>query len=360
YGGGIFVQVESGGKIIIDGQCKFIECKAGASGGGIRVNIYDANSLFTLEDDAQFENCTADDTQYVQGGGGISIHIYDQGFSIVNQVSFKNCNASFGGGIYLFIGSYIQVKQILNRTTFYNCEAQSQGGGMFAQVFHSNCILQLIGVVFEKCAAFGSYGRGGGISLDVRTGTLLLMYETCQYLNCSSGWLGGGCHILCFQTNNNVQITGQHEFDNCSSYVGGGMSIQIDDKGIIKINQSTFKDCQSRYLGGGINANLIDGTINIEDTTFSNCNCTQPGNGGALYLNQRSSSLISIINSSFINCKTISNSSNQSYGWGGAINIQTEITAENLNQQNFLMRDLIFIGCSAVNSIGNNIHIYTP
>ncbi|KAA6365953.1 MAG: hypothetical protein EZS28_038520, partial [Streblomastix strix] len=48
---------------------------------------------------------------------------------------------------------------------------------------------------------------------------------------------------------------------------------------------------------------------------------------------------------------------NKSFGCGGAIFIQTNITAENLNETNFLMRDLTFSGCSAVNSIGNNIHI---
>ncbi|KAA6382839.1 MAG: hypothetical protein EZS28_021634 [Streblomastix strix] len=168
---------------------------------------------------------------------------------------------------------------------------------------------------------------GGVICLTVSSDAQLIIFETCQFKNCSCNFIGGGIFF-------NLE--------------GGQFLIK---------DYCKFTECQSSQSGGGISSNLYGGTLNIEDATFDRCTGTQPGNGGALSLNQGVSSIIIITNSSFINCKTISNSSNQRYGWGGAIFIQTSVTAENLNETNFLMSELTFTGCSAVNSIGNNLHI---
>ncbi|KAA6370860.1 MAG: hypothetical protein EZS28_033613, partial [Streblomastix strix] len=351
-------------------------------GGGIFALVSEVNSQLSLED-IKFEECTVDENQYGYGGGAYII-VQFQASCIINKVQFKDCNAyREGGGI--FVNGFGQMNQIINRTQFTNCEVYWNGGGMIAEIPSENSILELIGVIFENCNSLDY--DGGGIYLTVSSEAQLILSETCLFKDCSSSQAGGGCYFICHNSSSKIQINGELEFDNCSStYAGGGMFIIINNQQTIDINQMQFKDCSAKDgggilisvyggktnilnqclftkcksisgNGGGICSDINDGTLNIEDTTFNSCSCTQPGDGGALYLIQGSSSIISITNSSFINCKTISNSSNQIYGWGGAIFIQTLVTASNLNESNFLMRDLIFNGCSAVNSIGNIIHI---
>ncbi|KAA6373660.1 MAG: hypothetical protein EZS28_030814, partial [Streblomastix strix] len=239
---------------------------------------------------------------------------------------------------------------------------------------------------------FRNIRYGGGIYIDFDQYGQFIMSETCLFNNCQSR-TGGGCYIYCYELRNIISISGQTEFNNCSSsYDGGGMYIDtFDQAGIdlqniifkdcsatnggglfiqtyvitnpityqISISNSSFDQCEALNKGGGIYAYMITGAKLVIDglCNFNQCTCSQPGNGGGIYLYQGTSSLTSITNSSFIDCKTISNSSDQRYGWGGAIFFETSVTAQNLNEQNFLMRDLVFIGCEAVNSIGNNLHI---
>ncbi|KAA6371475.1 MAG: hypothetical protein EZS28_032998, partial [Streblomastix strix] len=363
FGGGIYVTIQTDGKITIDGQCSFTECKASYSGGGIYADISGMNSLLALEDGLKYEGCLS---QYSHGGGGIYVDIDYQGTCIINKVQFNYCNAINGGAYY-------------------------EGGGMHMSLQQVNSILELIDLSFENCSVFGYienveiYNKGGGIFIQILNDAQLIISEICSFKNCSCSLYGGGCYVLCTGIGTQIQATGQLEFENCNSDLGGGMFVYIDEQATVDINQISFKDCSaqsggglmtdiknggkfsisgiSSFLnceslnGGGIYSNISYGTLNIEDSTFDRCTCIQPGNGGGIALIQGTSSKISITNSSFINCKTISNTSDQRYGWGGAIFIQTSVSAENLNETNFLLRNLIFSGCQAVNQIGNNIHI---
>ncbi|KAA6364188.1 MAG: hypothetical protein EZS28_040285 [Streblomastix strix] len=296
-GGGIYADIFNSGKLTIDGQCNFTYCYA-FIGGGISATISGITSQLVLDDEIIFEGCYAAYNEPRTGGGGIFIYFSEQGSMIVNNVLFNYCETqNSGGGIYFeWIGN-TQMKLIFNVTQFTNCQAY-QGGGIYAAIQSENSILELIGVKFENCKALEQFG-GGGIY----------------------------------------------------SYISQGSKLSIKDQCIFTICKTT------QGSGGGFCSNIIDGTLNIENTTFDRCTCTQPGNGGGIYLIQGISSIISITNSSFIDCKSILNSSDQRYGWGGAIFIQTSVIAENLNETNFLMKYLVFIGCSAINSIGNNLHI---
>ncbi|KAA6381575.1 MAG: hypothetical protein EZS28_022898, partial [Streblomastix strix] len=385
YGGGISAWEKSGGKLTINGQCNFTQCKAWNS-GAIDFFATEMNCQLILDDGVKFEGC-----QSLHWGGGMFIYIQEQASCIINKVQFKDCSADRGGGIILF--PINQMTQIFNGTQFINCQSQNGGGGMEAQLQQENSILELINVMFQNCNILGDeiregdFGRGGGLYAYVADGGQFTISEKCQFKDCSSDLDGGGCFIYCAGIGSQFQINGQLEFNNCSANTGGGMFISIFDQRTVNFNQISFKDCSAEFgggiysiirdigqlrimnqsiftecrsisgSGGGIYSDIIDGTLNIEDTTFDSCNCTQPGNGGGIALIQGISSIISITNSSFINCETISNSSDQSYGWGGAVFIQTSVTAENLNETNFLLRDLVFTECLAVNSIGNNIHI---
>ncbi|KAA6372977.1 MAG: hypothetical protein EZS28_031496 [Streblomastix strix] len=301
----------------------FSNISRSGTGFGAAINALLQTGSQLLIKDSQFIQCKGSNIS----GGAIYLFIYQEGQVIISNSSFNQCEALDGGGIGALIVS--SGKMIIDgQCNFTDCKAifsEGSGGGICASIFDLNSQLTLKdGVKFERCTS----SRGGGIYAELKQGSILKINYS-QYNQCQGSSSGGGIYGY-VQLGGKIIIDGQCNFTECKSTSGNG---------------------------GGICQNIYDGTLNIEDATFDSCNCTQPGDGGALCIFQNPNSIISITNSSFINCKTISNSLDQSYGWGGAIRIYTSITAENLNESNFLIKDLIFIGCTAVNSIGNNIHI---
>ncbi|KAA6375346.1 MAG: hypothetical protein EZS28_029128 [Streblomastix strix] len=182
YGAAFNAQLQSGNQLKINNsefiQCNGSsngECKASEQGGGIRVNIYDANCQLTLEDGVKFEDCISN---YI--GGGMHIYIYEQGTSIINKVQFKDCKAYFGGGVAQ--GASGQTKQIFNGIQFHNCEALISGGGMEDSLHGENSILELIDVIFENCT---SGSQGGGLNIIIYEGQFITQ-GACSVMNCSS------------------------------------------------------------------------------------------------------------------------------------------------------------------------------
>ncbi|KAA6370650.1 MAG: hypothetical protein EZS28_033823, partial [Streblomastix strix] len=448
FGGGIFMNVNDGGQLSITGQTSFKNCESNYYGGGCYIVIYGGNVNFSSTDWNIFDNCQTQNGgggmaadfyskksileliniifknskcnyDYCYGGGiflrcnepgnqilmngqiqfencsssylggGICITIFNNSTVEINNTSFKDCSAEYGGGLEGLVSDGGQLS-ITGQTSFQNCESNFYGGGCYLSIIDNGRIniSSTDQILFDNCSA---YYQGGGIVVIVYGGRNLSISSSILFYNCKSNiddnGFGGGIYAQFNGSESSIQITGQIQFENCSSsYLGGGMFIRIYNQQIIEINQISFKDCcakqgggidvdidsggqlyiknqsiftgcKTSQTGGGIYSKIYDGTVNIEDTTFDSCTCIQPGDGGALALIHGLSSIISITNSSFIDCKTISNPLDQRYGWGGAIFIQTSITASRLNQSNFLLANLIFIGCSAVNSIGNNIHI---
>ncbi|KAA6366654.1 MAG: hypothetical protein EZS28_037819, partial [Streblomastix strix] len=398
-GGGIYASIQSGGGILtIDGECRFTQCTTQRYGGGIFAWIEGENSKLIIGDgvifdtyhvhsitvqaemEFSFDNCSC---KYLGGGlyvfsssssisfenviqfkdcsntdigGGICVNCTDEGMiEFIGELNFNNCSASnFGGG-----GDFCTLNNghiVTNNITCNNCKAQKYGGGISIYSFDENCMIEFSGIItFVDC--IGQFG--GGLYIEIHQYGQVIISNRCTFTRCIAEQNGGGIFIDSQQQGILVRISGYLSFELCQSQgYGGGLYAYNNNGSIISLTgYCIFKDCSSEQSGGGIYSNISDGSLNIEDATFDRCICTQPGNGGGIALIQGISSIVSITNSSFINCRTISNSSNQRYGWGGAIFIQTSIAAENLNETNFLMRDLIFTGCSAVNSIGNNIHI---
>ncbi|KAA6375702.1 MAG: hypothetical protein EZS28_028772, partial [Streblomastix strix] len=144
---------------------------------------------------------------------------------------------------------------------------------------------------------------------------------------------------------------------------GNGSVINAELKGASKLTIKegcSFSSCSSSVNGGAIYAELnFNAALTIDNGIFKDCNCTQPGNGGALYiLQQTDSSKIFITESSFTNCQTLPGSSNQ-YGWGGAIYINISYNPPSLTATNFQLTDLSFTNCNAFGA-GNNLHILSP
>ncbi|KAA6375571.1 MAG: hypothetical protein EZS28_028902, partial [Streblomastix strix] len=365
YGGGLYVVVNTNTSLLISGMSLFNNCSSDYIGGGCYVSCSGSGSQIQITGQLEFENCTSDlggglcfdifdqatididQMSFINctasEGGGLNVYINNGDFSVTGPVIFQNCESQIGGGSSMIVQLYLEVKftqiciegtLIIKDTTFDNCTCTQpgNGGGIFATMQWENSILELIDLSFKNCHALDGYvyredmGRGGGLFVCVFSGSQLIMSGTCIFKNCSAV-NGGGIYM----------------------YIDSGWKVNIKD-------QCIFSECKTSQSGGGIYS-YIYGIFNIEDTTFDSCSCIQPGNGGGISLYHGTSSILSIINSSFINCKTIQNSSNQRYGSGGAIFIQTSIIAENLNETNFLLTDLVFTGCSAVNSIGNNLHI---
>ncbi|KAA6388919.1 MAG: hypothetical protein EZS28_015554, partial [Streblomastix strix] len=324
FGGGIFMNVNDGGQLSITGQTSFQNCESNQSGGGFYLQIQGGNVNFNSTDQLIFDNCKSK-----FGGGLIVIIEYDGQLSISSSILFNDCkcnidNNGYGGGFYAECYRSESQIQITGQIEFENCSSTQSGGGMYIRINNQSTV-EINEMQFKDCQ---SRYLGGGLLVSLQNEGNLTINGSSSFQNCKSNQSGGGIYSECIGSNNNIQITGQFQFEKCNS-----------------------------QSGGGIYSDLNDGTINIEDAIFDSCTCTQPGFGGGIALYQGYSSIISISNSSFINCKIKQNPLDQRYGWGGAIFIQTSVIGENLNQSNFLMRDLIFIGCSAVNSIGNNIHI---
>ncbi|KAA6363895.1 MAG: hypothetical protein EZS28_040578, partial [Streblomastix strix] len=275
-GGGINSLIQSGGKLTIDRQCEFNQCSSWGGGGGIYADISGMNSLLLQEDGVKFEGCLSDGEG---AGGGIYIDIHDQGKCIINKVQLNNCNAYFqGGGIC--VNGDDNMKQTLNGTQFTNCETEYQGGGMLANINSENSILELIGVIFENCT---SIFTGGGLNVEVNLGASLLTSGTCLFKNCSTQILGGGCYVFCTDIGSIFSMTGELEFENCTSMISGGMQLSVSDQSTVDINQVSFKNCSAEYEGGlGVTISY-EGVFSISGSaSFDNCESNY--NAGGFYL----------------------------------------------------------------------------
>ncbi|KAA6368155.1 MAG: hypothetical protein EZS28_036318 [Streblomastix strix] len=339
----------AGCQLIFESDCQFINCSASNFiGGGMSAYINNEGSLIQCLGELLFDNCSSSII-----GGGALLNIGDKASIELNKVTCIDCKSGQGAGlnIQLNFNSYFAIS---GQASFTKCEGSGTGGGICLINQGENVEIKLTGSIeFVDCIG----NSGGGMYISSNIDSIIQITGQLSFDNCSSLYYGGGLFLEISESQ--LSFENLISFKDCSAETGGGIYTEIGEGGQLKlIKQSIFTECKSTSgSGGGIYSDIIDGSLNIKDTTFESCTCTQSGNGGGIALIQGISSIISITNSSFIDCKTISNSSDQRYGWGGAIFIQTQIDAENLNQTYFLMRDLIFTGSEAVNSIGNNIHI---
>ncbi|KAA6387372.1 MAG: hypothetical protein EZS28_017102, partial [Streblomastix strix] len=189
-----------------------------------------------------------------------------------------------------------------------------------------------------------------------------------------------------------INITGELEFEECEGPSGSGFFILLENHAVAEINKALFKNCiaweygggfaalirdESQLIfkgvaqfiqcsciseiyipvgGGGIYSDINNGVLNIQDSIFDTCNCSQPGTGGAVSIIQGVNGKVFIKNASFTNCKTLLNSTNSLFGWGGALFLFTSVSSNALSSSNLLMTDLSFGGCESVIA-GHNIHI---
>ncbi|KAA6395005.1 MAG: hypothetical protein EZS28_009472, partial [Streblomastix strix] len=407
-GGGIYSYLTDKGKVTINGTCIISNCQStSGNGGGIYSYIYNTNSKYVISGQIEIKDCSSSS----QGGGlwteahygqqvleGVNISgcssqiggaIYAQIllkviFTINGSSSISNCNSTSGsgGGIYLYMSESDCLSNIYGLTEIKNCSSSSQGGGIFAELHNGDFVLT--GVSIIDCQST----EGGGIYQILKSYGILTINGSSLIENCNStSGSGGGIYIYNQDTQSKCIISGSLTIKDCNSQtIGGGIQTELRN-GEFTFSGIIFDNCQSNSGGGGLNSSLTSGgRLNIKDSSmftncrsisgpggalysyisngklsfdtvqFSYCSCSQPNNGGALYITQQStSSNISITKSSFKNCQTNSSSS-QKYGWGGAIFIYINYSAGSLSQNRFSLNQLVFDE-NQVAGMGLNIHI---
>ncbi|KAA6386195.1 MAG: hypothetical protein EZS28_018278, partial [Streblomastix strix] len=343
-GAAINAQLNHGNNLKIYEQSSFTNCISSYYGGAISIEIYSEQQLELNE--ITITNCSG------PIGGGIYCLVNDKGKLIISSTQFKNCTCidGQGGGIFVRLNG-INSKCLLSETVMENCTS-SIGGGIHARL--NNGELKLNGVNMTNCTS----SQGGGLYLFIQSANCLCTISETLIQKCNS--TEGGA-IFAQITEGNLEMS-KLAIQDCYSQIGGGIYSSVDQSGKLIIKDScSFTNCQSQSgSGGAIYSSLSGGVLIIDGTTFDTCSATQPGNGGALSLYQQTAtSVIKINNVAFTNCKTLLNSTNSTYGWGGGIFLFIAISSNVLSSSNLLMIDLYFSGCQS-SIAGHNIHIRSP
>ncbi|KAA6364884.1 MAG: hypothetical protein EZS28_039589, partial [Streblomastix strix] len=293
------------------------------------------------------------------GNGGAINSAGWEGTTLVYGTIFTRCVGRNGGAFYAnkAYNAYITIDDYCE---FKDCESNSQneeeGGGAVCIIYQwFSCELLIRNCLFDSCK--GNNNKGGALRMAL-SGSVSVI-DGVQFKNCQGP--SGGAISYSGNDNNNLNINGSTSFTSCSSLSnpGGAIHSILNNGGSALIENTQFELCNSANSdGGSIFTQINNGTFSIYQVSFVGSSCTQPGSGGAIAIVQQNSySRISVKDSSFTNCQTLTGSSR--YGWGGAIYIFTLIPATELSSTNFLLSDLSFQECSA-SGAGNNLHIRSP
>ncbi|KAK2949805.1 hypothetical protein BLNAU_15287 [Blattamonas nauphoetae] len=233
-----------------------------------------------------FTNAVLDDHH------GGALYILLQVTPATNEAKIENCNFTdcsakeLGGGLYLLTTAVVTV-------TGCRCEGCSlsthtggqSGGGMYLRLTStpSSTVRDLY---FEGCSST-SYG-GGLAVVDVKIDHILtsLSFKWCSATNLNGMGVGGGMHILC----------------------------SVSNEDIADLLHLKFEDCSARNQGGGLGATLNSGSLSLTDCKFSSCNLTGSGSGlgmGGGLFSMISLSTLSMTRCQFIDC--------ESHTLGGAV-----------------------------------------
>ncbi|KAA6374550.1 MAG: hypothetical protein EZS28_029923, partial [Streblomastix strix] len=262
-GTAINADLQTGSQLLIK-DSQFIQCKGSSDGGAIYLNIN--NEEQATISNSSFDQCEA------QQGGGIYASVSSLNSKLeLESVVFENCK---GGGVNLRIDTGGKVS--ISNSSFSNCEA-NQGGGIRVDMQNYNSYLELTNLSFENCSA----SDGGGLTIFAQDGPKFSINGKTSFKNCSSITDGGGFNTKCNNTGEQINMTGQLEYEKCTSNRGGGMYVICRAYAIIVINQLSFKDCSSSGQGGGLYVYSFASQFNVTgQSLFKNCTSEK---GGGIY-----------------------------------------------------------------------------
>ncbi|KAA6388243.1 MAG: hypothetical protein EZS28_016231 [Streblomastix strix] len=350
-GGGILFAIFDRSQLIMNGSCSLIDCKSDDSGGGLFIALPDPNYDIQLIGQMHFEGCTS------KNGGGMYFLTEYVGQITINDISFTGCNStSYGGGLYTNMSQGAQLT-IIGKLTYTNCYSSAEyvsvigdtymigGGGFYLCAFGAGTTVRITGEMeYKQCSSFGvggglnaylkdsamleinrasftdclSINDGGGLYLQIMTGSQFAITGTASLVNCFSSNGGGG---IGFNNEGGTVIFNPNEqilIENCNSeIIGGGIYCQFVSQGQVQINNMKFSNCKSQGAGGGIFAlNANGGQLTLDNMCeFYQC---QSGIGGGIYIfiNSTTQSSFIIKDAFFHECKAVTNTS-QSYSYSG-------------------------------------------
>jgi len=262
----------------------------GEGGGG----LYTQQTFAQLGGITNFTECRT-----LRAGGALRIK---NGSLIANSgtVSFQSCRAAHSGG-GAEVGHHIRVGP--NAKMFFGeCGSESSGGGAHVE---GHLIQDGGSIVFERCEASESRGRGGGLAIP--SGYLHQHAGRMQFVGCraaiaggisvhmnvvvddlmilsgcqaSQSSVGGGCMYI---ERGDLRLRGNLSMTNCSS-LGSGGGLLMDRGGVHQraSGRLTFDHCHAHGgNGGGMAACSLVSSGLME---FSSCTASQGGGGGGLYI----------------------------------------------------------------------------
>ncbi|KAA6346211.1 MAG: hypothetical protein EZS28_052107, partial [Streblomastix strix] len=273
-GGGIFAQIpETGGNLTITNHTSFVQCiNTVYGGGGILIFYNGSNSKCLISDNVIFEKCQA------ERGGAIYIRQFDQASFEVHNAIFKECKAYNKGGA-IYIEQYEGASFDVHNAIIQECEAYYFGGAIYIEL-NERGSFDVHNVKFNQCEA--QY-YGGAIYIDIG-------------------------HYWDYMVSGTATISGSTFSGSQSIGNGGAIFTVLYDDAAFTIDNTQFNLCYSTNSdGGSIFAQINSGSLSLNYVKFNGSSCTQPGSGGAIAIVQRSSySRISITESTFTNCQTLS------------------------------------------------------
>ncbi|KAA6397950.1 MAG: hypothetical protein EZS28_006523 [Streblomastix strix] len=362
-----YVEVKSGGLFTVTGKVQFMYLNFTMTSvpnqeGGVIVMRYETDNTALDVQRCVFYKCKV---QADKKGGAIYARSSISASLAISYTQFIECEATSGGALYVDLFNGLDVT--LNELTFDKCNANSGHGGGTQINFNQDAQGTVIFTgtnIFNECKA--NNGAGMYISLQ-RLQSSYQLTGTFQINNCESAWYGGGLYISNYYGTTNLSPTiTQNIISYCTAQLSsGGIYSEVSESGQLNIANTVFQDCTA-YMntssnigdGGALHCSLYSGQIRITNSQFTRCQLYQSGCGGAIYFNRQSAtSNISLTSTSFTDCKTLFNSSNQTFGWGGAVFLLAKVSAGSLTSTNLQMTSLSFSGCESCVGIGNNIHI---
>lgn len=306
-------------------NCHFINCTTTNEGGAISQNKAGYNFKFV---NLTCINCTQTGGPSTLGGGAITFVCIYTSLVMDNIKFINCSAGARGGGLmYLVSGDsqYVTDNAYYKDLYFVNCTSSGYGGGAFATSMVSNTHPTVFAnATIVNCSMLGTYniGGGGAIYWSDPYGTL----DNITIINSSSTYNGGAIYMTGSQTTLkninitntssstyggaiyvgatncnivNVNVTNANAIDGGAIYLnanyqsltkctinnasaeryGGG--IYVGNSLYIYLNNITFNDSHA-YNGGALYyAGSVGALMWMDNCTFTNNNASH--NGGAIY-----------------------------------------------------------------------------
>ncbi|KAA6393988.1 MAG: hypothetical protein EZS28_010488 [Streblomastix strix] len=279
------IQINIGGQFRITGNSLFERIKFTMQDGVSNENggvIY--TSFMSSPRTLEITNCSFVGCKATDSGSALCLYVINEVELTLRNLSFNHCETqTIGGALFAQIQSGGKLT-ISGSCLFTDCIASqtgSSGGAIRASIDGENS--QLIfedSMTFNGCSAFG----GGGISLQITNKGHLMMTGSWLFTNCNSTQHdGGGCKISVYGPNFYIQLLGNMYFEDCESgQNGGGLNFYSESTGQVTINEMSFSKCNSAFNGGGFCSRFESGALMTITgrITFEKCNSSGDNYGG--------------------------------------------------------------------------------